>query len=1047
MTLTSRLHCRGALATLAALATTIPLLAAVPALAAEPPTTPVLPTVSINEVESDGDPDWIELVNTGAAPVDISGWAVKDDKDERTSTIPADTVLAPDGYYVIEEPVIDFGLGKEDTARVFLADGVTLVDSFAWTGHAVTSYGRCDDGTGTFGLTAVETKGLANDCEIPASAALLINEVESNGDAAGDWVELVNTSFLPVDASNLVLRDNKDASSLVIPAGTSIAAGGLFSILTEPAFGLGGEDSVRLFDTDGVTIIDQHSWATHATTSYGRCPGIDGFTETSAVTRDAVNECAAPTGADIIINEVESNGGTPGDWIELVNPTAAAVDLSGWIVRDNDDTRGATLPDGSVIAAGGYFVVEEATLGFGLGKADMARLYLSDGVTLIASAEWADHAATTFGRCADITGDFVTTTSSTKGAPNDCGLPVRINEVESSGDADDWVELVNNGAGAADVAGYVFKDSDDTHAYVLPAGTTIAAGGHLLITEAAFSFGLGKGDSARLFAPDGSLVDSYAWAAHSTTTYGRCADGTGAFADTREPTPGAVNACVGDVITSAWPGSADVATADLLDTFDGNMSGLVFEPASSGSAGSDVLWAVRNGVGTLFRLVQDGGQWVPDSGAEFGGNWLTGKVLHYADGTGDVDAEGVTVTAAGAAGGVYVASERDNDGSGSRPSVLRYELGASATSLSAVTEWNLVADLPALGSNAGLEGIAWIPDADVVAAGLVDQATGVAYDPAAYPAHGGGLFFVGVEANGMVYGYALMDDGSYQRVTEFASGFPGVMEVTFDAERDQLWVVCDDTCDGRTSVFEVAASGLFESITVYERPANMPNLNNEGFAIAPQASCVAGSKQVVYADDNNTDGHALRVGTIDCVESTNPTDPTDPTNPTVPTDPADPTDPTIPGLPAPGLPGTPAAPAAPNPNELTSATRGAISVPDLLHIGGTVTITVGKELAGQRVDLWLFSTPTHLGQEIVNAAGQVSVRIPTSVSAGEHHLAVVDANGQVIAWAPVTVAAAASPAVLPRTGGEPLGFLVGASGMLLAGGLLMMLRRRAATDG
>ena len=40
----------------------------------------------------------------------------------------------------------------------------------------------------------------------------------------------------------------------------------------------------------------------------------------------------------------------------------------------------------------------------------------------------------------------------------------------------------------------------------------------------------------------------------------------------------------------------------------------------------------------------------------------------------------------------------------------------------------------------------------------------------------------------------------------------------------------------------------------------MPNLNNEGFAIAPQSECVDGHKPVFWSDDNNTDGHALRSG-------------------------------------------------------------------------------------------------------------------------------------------------------------------------------------------
>ena len=38
------------------------------------------------------------------------------------------------------------------------------------------------------------------------------------------------------------------------------------------------------------------------------------------------------------INEIESNGGVPGDWIELRN-TGRPVDLSGYLLQDNDDTH------------------------------------------------------------------------------------------------------------------------------------------------------------------------------------------------------------------------------------------------------------------------------------------------------------------------------------------------------------------------------------------------------------------------------------------------------------------------------------------------------------------------------------------------------------------------------------------------------------------------------------------------------------------------------------------------------------------------------------
>ena len=42
--------------------------------------------------------------------------------------------------------------------------GTTLVDSTSWTAHGQPTWGRCPDGTGTFGNTAASTKGATNSC-------------------------------------------------------------------------------------------------------------------------------------------------------------------------------------------------------------------------------------------------------------------------------------------------------------------------------------------------------------------------------------------------------------------------------------------------------------------------------------------------------------------------------------------------------------------------------------------------------------------------------------------------------------------------------------------------------------------------------------------------------------------------------------------------------------------------------------------------------------------------------------------------------------------
>ncbi|KQZ85364.1 hypothetical protein ASD56_03190 [Microbacterium sp. Root166] len=1017
-----RARLRALPAALAALAVVVvPSLVAAPAHAAEPP------LIVVNEVETAA--DWIELTNAGTEPADISGFQVKDNDDTHIAMVPAGTILAAGAFYAIDTNVgaDGFGLGAADSARVFAADGATLLDAHSWTAHPSPSAGRCPDGTGAFVTTVAASKGAANVCTLDAADAVVINEIESDAGTPGDWVELINTAKVTVDLSGLRVLDNDDTHVYSIPAGTALAGGARLVIEgADLGFGLGGADSVRLTDAAG-TAIDAYSWTTHAATTYGRCPdGVGAFDVTAATTKGAVNDCTPPVAAaSIVVNEVESNGDDT-DWVEVFNVGAAPVDLSGALFRDNDATRVPwALPAGSIIAPGGFLVIDQASgsnpagFDFGLGNADEVHLYLPDGVTELATYRWGIHSAVSYGRCPDGTGAFATTTVSTKGGPNNCALPVVINEVESqpADGGEDWVELVNVGTSAVDASGLVIRDSEVDHAYVVPAGTTIAAGAYFIVD--ALGYGLGGADAVRLFAADGtSLLDSHSWNAHAAQTYGRCPDPKGAFEATTGATKGTQNLCAGVVIDEAWPGSPDVRVLDSEDTFSGDLSGLDYEP--SGSAALGTLWAVQNGDGLLYKLVAGGaGDWAPATAD----GWAAGKTLRYPGGTGAVDAEGVTVAGGDSANGVYVSTERNNDASSlSRPAVLRFDASGAATELTAIHEWNLAADFPGLGANAGLEGITWVPDAALTADGFVDAVTGSAYDPADYPGHGGGLFFVGVEGTASVYAYALMADGTFARLATIATTFALVADVQYDADRGGLWVVCDEACDGRIAFYELdGPTGAFAATHVFERPANAANVANEGFAVADDAVCTAGAKPTFYADDADTDGFSLRSGTLPCEATGGPGTPT-------PT----PTSPVTPGTGAPG----PVADA-----QLTPATRGSVDAADSATAGQRVTVYVGTQHAGRTVWVWLHSTPISLGSHVVAADGTVTVVLPAGVQPGAHRLVVLDAEGNVIGWTDLSVTRA-----LAATGGDSgavMGTLLGATALVLVGAALVVRRRTA----
>lgn len=426
---------------------------------------------------------------------------------------------------------------------------------------------------------------------------------------------------------------------------------------------------------------------------------------------------------------------------------------------------------------------------------------------------------------------------------------VRINEVESSGGSPgDWVELTNTSATTVNLSGWVVTDNDNSHIFTIGSGVSLAPGAFVAL-DVDPVFGLGSSDSARLYQPGGTvLVDSYSWTSHAGTTYGRCADGTGSFVTTTASTKAAANACPPPP-PATWPGGSAVSNADVAGFFGTNLSGLSYQDAT-------VVWAVKNGPSTLYRLIPNGSQWQADTT----NGWSAGKPLHYANGSGDPDAEGVVSTP----DGIVVATERDNNNSGtSLLKVLRFDPAAAGSPLNAGAEWNLTADLPSTAANSGLEAISWVPDSALVAAGFRDEHTNSAYDPATYPGHGSGLYFVGVEATGAIYAYALnQSGGSYTRVATISSGQSSVMDLEFEPSTARLWAACDDTCSGRTTTLVVNAQGRFAVTATYNRPSGMSNYNNEGFAISP--TCASGLKQMLWSDDSNDQSHALRSGTVSC---------------------------------------------------------------------------------------------------------------------------------------------------------------------------------------
>jgi hypothetical protein len=267
--------------------------------------------VRINEVMVDPDGadtgyEWVELVNTGAAEVDVSGWAIEWYKSDMGSpgsvVLPSDTTIAAGGFLLVGDAMVpdtdvsvelDMGQGTHGDALWLVDCGGDFADGMAYgddnadevedePGHVAITIaakpgsGRTlarfpdgddtDDSAADFCLCEVEnaTPGAANEdcCGIippdgdPAEDVMIVvNEFLANpdGDDSGhEWIELYNAGPNDANLTGWVIRWYKGdptsaAGTLTIPDDPApIVSGGGFLLI-------GGEFVV---DADVVGTLD-----------------------------------------------------------------------------------------------------------------------------------------------------------------------------------------------------------------------------------------------------------------------------------------------------------------------------------------------------------------------------------------------------------------------------------------------------------------------------------------------------------------------------------------------------------------------------------------------------------------------------------------------------------------------------------------------------------------------------------------------------------------------------------------------------------------------
>ncbi len=289
----------------------------------------------------------------------------------------------------------------------------------------------------------------------------------------------------------------------------------------------------------------------------------------------------------------------------------------------------------------------------------------------------------------------------------------------------------------------------------------------------------------------------------------------------------------------------------LENDFHFDLSGAVWNPVTR------TLWVCRNGpelrTSKFWAVVEQGADsFEIDYRDGNRGEWTSfGDVegITQADFTEDV---------------VYLVIEGDVSLPNEKERIEEYDVSTYGIAI-LENEWDLtmIRDLPPTG-NDGPEGITFVPDAFLAAAGFVDS-NGLPYTSTLGM---GGLMFVGHQNGGHIYvldldrtaeGSTFRGTSGYAFVGKYETSFNETAGLEFDRSTGLLYVWHDashdilETLDLTSSEVAGRSERRFNTVGLFDGPNDM-NVKNEGIALMPQQDCVGDNRSFfMTVDDGNFD--------------------------------------------------------------------------------------------------------------------------------------------------------------------------------------------------
>jgi len=331
------------------------------------------PTVYISEVYydtigTDSAEEWIELFNAGVDAVDLSNWTITDNNGiGSVLTLDAGSNIAAGTHFTVATNQAGFlalygrdadlyknifSLNNTGDALILKDNNGNQLDAVAWEGGAIGG--------------------------VPTSWCVTGDPSASTGSSIQRTIPSVDTDSC-ADWSTLNGNGNPETQTSTPPPNTPPTA-----MVNGPYTGIEGQpiafSSTGSSDSDGTIANFNWDFGDGATSSLANPShaylSAGSFTATLTVTDDGgatdngqtLVSVEAAASDKIVFSEVYYDpAGTESkeEWIELYNAGVSAVDMSGWIVIDNNGTGSSyVIPAGVTINAGEYLVIAKQSKGF-----------------------------------------------------------------------------------------------------------------------------------------------------------------------------------------------------------------------------------------------------------------------------------------------------------------------------------------------------------------------------------------------------------------------------------------------------------------------------------------------------------------------------------------------------------------------------------------------------------------------------------------------------------------------------------------------------------